>query len=325
MRVDRRSARRCPDRCGGESARGRGAPARDRPPASGTEPDALSRARIANETAQARYYEHQVAKPADTGTPVWLPTLLGGLLAIGGGMLSTFLANRNGEGKAQREQRRTYDRQRGQLRLALDDLRAALDPIVASDAPPAFLSEALLYRKPARPALADRVDEYYRKYDLVDTIYRFCAVLGWIELYRCDPSFLRGTDAENRRLAACFEGIRSALADDFVDEKRAAGSAHDGFILDDDQRAIGEKMMASRRADVVIGYAAFCERLFRDPRADDPTGAGYDTSQNWWIWNATRFFVEFGGSPAGTDFRLQRLRKVAARLDDAMAATGAES
>jgi hypothetical protein len=90
----------------------------------------------------------------------------------------------------------------------------------------------------------------------------------------------------------------------------------DGLILDDDQRAIGEKMLEKDKdaPAAVIGYASFCERLFRIPKREDPVG-NYDWSQNYWIWNATRFVVELGGKLA-PDFKRERVRKVIVQLDD---------
>ena len=85
--------------------------------------------------------------------------------------------------------------------------------------------------------------------------------------------------------------------------------------LKDDQRAIGEKMLEKDAPGVVIGYAAFCERLFRIPRPVDPVG-NYESSQNYWIWNATRFIVELRQARAAPDFKRERIKKVIAELDE---------
>ncbi len=287
-----------------------------------TQADALRRAQIANETAQARYYAKQAEKDRSGDLPAWLQTVIGGLVAIVGGVVATWFTNRVAARNEREHRRRVYDRQRSQLRLAIVDLIASLTPVAEASGqrPAAFLSEALLYTKPTRPADARRTDDYYLKYDLVDTIYRFCALLGWMEVYRNDAEFLRGSEAENRSLERCFANIRGDLSKTFVDDKRRMGADgwRDGFILEDDQRAIGEKMMARRRADVVIGYAAFCEQLFRDPLKDNPNGADSPTSQNWWIWNATRFFVELGPEPH-RDFRHERVKRLFGHLREASA------
>ncbi len=287
------------------------------PDTAGTDP--LRQAQIDNERAQARYYAKQADANRSGDLPPWLQTVLGGLVAIVGGVVATWYTNRSADRKEHEQQRRTYDRQRSQLRLALRDLAVSLRPIAdaSPERPAAFLSEHLLYTKPTRPAGGARTDDYYLKYDLVDAIYRFCALLGWMELYRTDADFLRGTADENDRLERLFARLRADLADPFDDEKRRldATAWRDGFIFEDDQRAIGEKMLARRRSDVVIGYAAFCEQLFRDPPQDDPTGAD-PRSQNWWIWNATRFFVDLGPVPRD-DFRHERVRRIARALDDA--------
>ena len=225
----------------------------------------------------------------------WLSTLLGGLLAILAGVVTSWWTGKQAEGKARREQQRTYLRQKTQLRLAASELLAVLEPIASATTPPLFLEEELLYEKPVRPQVPDRSDRYYLKYDLVNTVYRLCAFLGWLELYRTDPAFLRGPPAESRRLEQCFFDIRNHLGAELQsDMKPVADARRDGFILEGDQRAIGEKMLSRRRTDFVIGYAEFCETLFRDPPRDNPTDDDHPTSQNWWIWNATRFFVEIG-------------------------------
>ncbi len=287
------------------------------------DPDPLRQAQIDDARAQARYYAKQAEKDRSGDLPAWLQTLLGGFVAIVGGLVATWYTNRAASRKEQGQQRQTYDRQRGQLRLALRDLATALRPVAqaSADRPAAFLAERLLYTKPPRPASGGRTDDYYLKYDLVDTIYRFCALLGWMELYRTDADFLRGTPDENARLERFFAGLRADLGQPLTNGGSASAAdatPRDGFILEDDQRAIGEKMLARRRSDVVIGYAAFCEQLFRDPRQDDPTGGGYATSQNWWIWNATRFFVDLGPVPSG-DVRHERVKRIVGRLDAMLA------
>lgn len=277
--------------------------------------DPATAARIDNERAQAAYYRKQVEKSSGWELPAWLQTLLGGALAIAGGIVSAWWTARHGEENALREAHRTYLRQRSQLRLAASELLAVIEPITAAGRPPAYLCEELIYRRFVRPKVADRGDKYYLKYDLVNTVYRLCAFLGWLELYRTDPTFLRGPEAESSRLEACFRDIRRHLGGE-LDCPPSPRPCRDGFILEGDQRAIGEKMLSTSRTDYVLGYAAFCEELFREPRRCNPTDAACRTSQNWWIWNATRFFVDLGRPGHGADLSIVRLQRLAGSLRD---------
>ncbi|MEP0983387.1 hypothetical protein [Leptolyngbya sp. FACHB-17] len=149
-------------------------------------------------------------------------------------------------------------------------------------------------------------------------------MLGWMELYRADPTFLSGPKEDKRKLEPSFQAIRTALSAEFTEEK-AAGllsaepslASADGIILDDDQRAIGETMLTPTTKDTppaVIGYGTFCVNLFRFAKKDDTTGIIRFGDQNFWIWNATRFIIDMGSVPATVDFRRKRLMKVLAEL-----------
>ncbi len=207
------------------------------------------------------------------------------------------------------------------MRLSANELRAAFAKIdSAQPFPPGFIDEGLVFHQPPRPGSYSPDDPYYQKYDLVDTIYRVCAVLGWMELYRRDPTFLSGPPDEKGRIEQCFRDIRAAFGDPFTDEKQhltSHGEWLDGLILDDDQRAIGEKMLQKDGDSpaAVLGYAIFCEQLFRLPHPEDPVG-NYVGSQNYWIWNATKFLLELRQPKAAPDFKRQRIKKVIAQLDN---------
>jgi len=285
-----------------------------------TEQD-LTRARIANEQAQSEYYRKQAQETNKHGLPAWFVPSLSAAFSFIGIIASILLSSAIAAHNVQLEQQRTYARQKSQVRLSVRDLRAALIKVeLATPFPPAFVDEELIYTQPKRPPAFSANDPYYLKYDLVDTIYRVCALLGWMELYRRDPSFLSGPPEEKEKIEKCFEQIRKAFGDEFEAEKKEKKSAQgwvDGLILNDDQRAIGEKMLEKDKdaPAAVIGYASFCERLFRIPRREDPVG-NYEWSQNYWIWNATRFIVEYGGKQLMPDFKRERVKKVIVQLDE---------
>jgi hypothetical protein len=187
-----------------------------------------------------------------------------------------------------------------------------------------FLQEDFLVQQPERPQTFNRSDPYYQKYDFVNLVYRLCAVLGWMELYRVDPTFLNGPAKDKKRIEEGFRAIRKALSADFGEEKKAlpvpgdgTSSWADGVILDDDQRAIGETMLTpatDNAPPAVFGYGAFCVSLFRFAKKEGKTIHVGD--QNFWIWNATRFIVDMGPASPNTDFRRQRLAKVLSALRD---------
>ena len=284
------------------------------PPAT---PD-LRQARIANEQAQADYYRKQLTGKGKREMPAWFVPLMSASFSLFGIVASIFLSSAVAANNAKREQERTYARQKTQVRLSVSELRSALTNIdSANPFPPDFIQEDLLYTQPPRPPTFSPNDPYYQKYYLVDSVYRVCALLGWMELYRRDPSFLSGPSAEKERLEYSFRRIRDALGDELTGEKqRKKGTKEwvDGLILMDDQRAIGEKMLEKDAPGVVIGYAAFCERLFRIPRRIDPVG-NYESSQNYWVWNATRFIVELRQTQLAPDFKRERIKKVLFELD----------
>lgn len=228
--------------------------------------------------------------------------------------------------RLRRDRREVSDRQRLQIHLATTELLASLMQIDAGAHGLAFLNEALVYVQLQRPSAWDRREPYYLKYDLVDAVYRLCALLGWMEVYRSDATFLAGAQADRARLERGFAALRGGLADVRAPQRegdapagRTPASAASAFILEDDQRAIGEQMADSTRPAMVIGYAAFCERLFRLPPQDDPVGTG-DTAQNHWVWNATLFVLDFArmpadrGSRAADDPHQARLTRVIAEL-----------
>ena len=184
-----------------------------------------------------------------------------------------------------------------------------------------FLCREYLPTQTDLPPIFNRDDPYYRKYDLVSTIYRLSALLGWIELYRIDPEFMSCVPAERVSFETAFNRIRTILSGDSDAVARMEGGSSsnfavwkgDGVILADDQRAIGERMLSvADDKGRVAGYASFAESLFRYPSCSRPEqepgeGKYHDRPQDHWVWNATSFVVGIGDT-TGPDFRVVRLR-----------------
>ncbi len=250
----------------------------------GVQNSELTKARLENERAQARYYEAH-ARPESHSLLAdvpWSP-ILAILGTLAGYLLNDWLTRRKIFGESQR----TYARHRYQVRLAASELHDAFATVLVGE--PLFLDKELIFTTPDRPDNFDSKHDFYRKHDLVTLIYRFCAFLGWLELYRTDPSFLRASAREDQRnMENLFAGVRKALAD----ARHSSGSDHtDDVLLGSDQRAAGEQMIDTQSPGI-IGYAPFCERLFRDPSRKDPTNWSDPKSQNWWVWNVTLFLMQ---------------------------------
>jgi len=287
----------------------------------------LRRARLGNKAAQAEYYRKQTQETSKSQLPPWFVPAMSAIFSLVGIVASILLSSAVAAHNVEREQQRTYARQKSQVRLSAKELRSALIKIDSADPyPPAFLNPEFIYSQPNRPESFSPDEPYYQKYDFVSTVYRVCALLGWLELYRRDPSFLSGPPNEKKKIEQCFLKIRKAFGDEFSSEKKENGMADkwiDGLILEDDQRAIGEKMLEKDAPGVVIGYAAFCERKAGRPRRDDPVGK-YDDAQDYWVWNATRFIIELNCRQPSRDFKRQRVKKLIKALDDLLPTLGSD-
>ncbi len=290
-------------------------------------------ARRANDLAQAAYYTKLARSAGDDAdkTPWWGPLVVGAVLTLGGSFASLLFTDRVAARKARDDQERLYRRQKLQVGLAARALIEALARFRLDGTRPVadFLSRDYLVAQPKQPSAFDRGAAYYRKYDLVSTVYRLCAFLGWMELYRIDPEFMSGRPDERASFEAAFSRIRTILADeieaipsDGADAAPpAANSTGDGVILADDQRAIGERMLTEASDKIpraVVGYARFAETLFRFPGRHDPQqspdeGEHPELPQDHWVWNATSFIVGIGDT-TGPDRRVWRLRVLVATL-----------
>src|SRR5260370_41948867 len=206
----------------------------------------LRRAGLDDKAAQAEHNRKQTHGTDKSQLPPWFVPAISAVFSLVGIVASILLSSAVAARNVEREQQRTYARQKSQVRLSAKELRSALIKIDSADPyPPAFLNPEFIYFQPERPASFSPDEPYYQKYDFVSTVYRVCALLGWLELYRRDPSFLSGPANEKKTIEECFLQIRKAFGDEFSSVKKKKGIAGkwiDGLILEDDQRAIGETM-----------------------------------------------------------------------------------
>lgn len=190
-----------------------------------------------------------------------------------------------------------FQRHKNWVILAAAELCAVLKHIIAKD-PPEFFDENLIYTQPARPVKTSSDDPYYRKYYLVVSVYRLSALLGWLELYRQDITFLNSGQADKRNLLEkSVEEIRNVLENEKLNQAPDAGEWADAIILREEQRAIGETMIVSDgNTKSVMGYGKYCD-LF-----NPLTGEG----QDYWIEKATNFFLT--QQNVAKDFRPERIK-----------------
>lgn len=208
------------------------------------------------------------------------------------------------EWKFQRSLREISRKYRDPIVLAALDLCNRLD-LICKDWPPDFLDSRLLKVTNAKPSLSTAVDTHFNQYMLISSVYRLCAFLGWIELFRQDTALL---DPDSGLAPSKVRGAIYALRNDLAEGELTTASDweqwHDAVIYREEQRAIGEIMISSDDSDkAVIGYAEFCESFPRDS----------EKSRVRWINSASMLFLD---PKAEKDFRQIRMKHIIVHLVD---------
>lgn len=185
------------------------------------------------------------------------------------------------------------------LALAACDMASRLVELL-DHYPAVYLKSAVLNSQPDRQEKNSIDDPYFQKYKLVSTVYRLAALLGWLELYRQELTFLHpGDNQRSRRLEAVVHKVRGDLADGQLNTAKDWEDWRDTLIFREELRAIGESMIEMRgNARSVIGYGRYCE-LF-----DSTTPNG--VSQ--WVKVLTNFLLDL--EPTARDFRKIRLQRL---------------
>jgi hypothetical protein len=191
-----------------------------------------------------------------------------------------------------------YRKYRDPIILAGEELENRLADICKSY-PTNYLRAELIDKHPAQLEANSNDDPYFQKYRLVSTAYRLCAFLGWLELYRQDVTFLdTGRQRANRRLEEVIERVRGDMADGQLNKAEDWPKWRDRLIFREEQRAIGEGMIASTTsARLVMGYGAFAT-LFEKASSDDSL---------WWLRVARNFLLDLDDVK---DFRRERLARM---------------
>lgn len=197
-----------------------------------------------------------------------------------------------------------YQKFRDPLSLAASELASRTREIV-KHYPTVYLTSEVLASRPERQIANDIDDPYFRRYKLISTLYRFCAFLGWVELYRQEVTYLNsGSTVQSEALERAIESVREDLADGNLNEAPNWDQWRDTLVFREELRAIGESMIEPRgSARTVMGYGSFVELL---DSANSPTARWARVLQN--------FLLDL--EPERPDFRRTRLQRLLVHLVD---------
>jgi hypothetical protein len=236
-------------------------------------------------------------------------TVLGAMVTTGGNLAAQVLKDYALVRSFERWKSRqllvsVFHRYRDPIILSASELCYRLAEI-NRDYPTVFLRRTLLNSRPESLRLNSAEDEYFQRYKFVSTVYRLCAFLGWIELYRQDVTFLDGgRRGANRRFTEALQAFQADLADGQLNNASDWFSWQDLLIFREEQRAIGDAMIRSiGQSRSVAGYGAFCAIL----------ESGTASMDGRWINSAVNFLADLHDTK---DFRRNRLHRMTVHLID---------
>ena len=203
--------------------------------------------------------------------------------------------------KARRDLERIYQKYRDPLILAATEVAIRCREI-ADGLADEYLDRALLQAQPPGLLKNWAGDPYYRRYKFQSSVYRICALFGWLELYRQEIVFLNSGRAKHtKRLGELVEAIREDFADGQINKDWF--DSIDGLIFREEQRAIGETMITQKGDKrLVVGYGEFSAIL------EDRHGGGK------WLDAGIRFIDRIGAH--SNDFRTTRIKRLFIHLID---------
>jgi hypothetical protein len=237
-------------------------------------------------------------------------SVLAALVTTVGSLLATFLRDFLFARSLERwKDRRTlvtaYRKYRDPIIKTATDLLARVTDI-SLNYPTNYLRSALLDSHPDQLEANSAEDPYFKRYRLISTVYRLCALLGWLELYRQDVTFLdTGEKKDSKLLEKALEDIRNDLADGRLNTASDLQKWNDRLIFREEQRAIGEAMITGTSPRMVMGYGAF-HALFEYARAEN---------ELWWMRVACNFLLDMADMK---DFRRQRFNLMREHLKAAI-------
>ena len=188
---------------------------------------------------------------------------VGALLGI---LLKEYFFSRSFERWKQRQSLElVYQKYRDPLMLSARELASRTIEIV-TDYPTVYLNSRVLASHPKRQVKNSNEDRYFQRYKLLSTVFRFCALLGWLELYRQEITYLHsGNNKRSRELERAIELVRADLADGQLNDAKDWEEWRDTLVFREELRGIGESMIEARGAmRTVIGYGRFAELFDSD-------------------------------------------------------------
>ncbi|OHT20240.1 hypothetical protein [Edaphosphingomonas haloaromaticamans] len=101
-------------------------------------------------------------------------------------------------------------------------------------------------------------NDHYIRYRFVSNVYRLCAFLGWVELYRRDIGMLNVEELDrNRWLDACLRNNQSVLADGWINQHDDWRDWRDCLVFREELRAIGHAMAAPGDGLCILDFGSF--------------------------------------------------------------------
>jgi hypothetical protein len=218
-----------------------------------------------------------------------------------------FLARSLETWKRRQSLRQVYQRFRDPLLLSARELCARLIEVL-DQYPTVYLKQSVLEAAPACQEDNTIADPYFQRYKLVSTVYRLCAFLAWIELYRREIVFLHsGKDKHARLLEKRVEAIRGDLADGQLNTAPDWETWRDTLMFREELRAIGECIFQTTpTGSTVMGYGLFADKFDGNGGKDRPR----------WVRVVLNFLLDLHDT--GKDFRKSRIERLVVHLVDLM-------
>jgi len=207
--------------------------------------------------------------------------------------------------KQEKTLKQIYQKFSDPLQLSIHELSSRICEI-HNHYPTIYLTTNVLESHPERQTLNSIEDPYFQRYKLVSTAYRFCAFLGWLELYRQEITYLNsGKNSHTKKIESIVNKIRSDFADGQLNQSPDWSTWKDNVVFREELRAIGESMIEQRGTTrSVIGYGRYCEYLDSDE----------SNSIQHWSSVIINFFINLRTD--NLDFRRNRLEHLFIHLID---------
>lgn len=207
--------------------------------------------------------------------------------------------------KAKRSIEDAYRKYQLPIFSAASDLRGRLFGLARTDNDRKLQKinlKSILERR-TRPIHA-KSDHHYLRYRFLSNVYRLCAFLGWIELYRRDSGSMNADLLGiSKKFNLYIEKFQSALADGFLNEHNNWDSWRDCLLFREELKAIGQSMILQGERLEIIDYGSFVDAI-----ETDPEGAG----RARWFIQAASFYEDLRCEDP--DFRVIRIRMMVVHL-----------